>query len=84
MDRVSQKMDRVKMDRVSQSRKDGQSLSGVKMDRDSQTEVFGFIATIVFALDFYFIFNELADFLKGGANEEVPNKRDSDYDSDSD
>ncbi|KAI5630234.1 CKLF-like MARVEL transmembrane domain-containing protein 3, partial [Silurus asotus] len=37
--------------------------------------VFGFVATIVFALDFYFIFNELADFLKrGGSNEEPQSK----------
>ena len=34
--------------------------------------VFGFIATIVFALDFYFIFNELADFLKGGGSRDEP------------
>ncbi|XP_060715390.1 CKLF-like MARVEL transmembrane domain-containing protein 3 isoform X2 [Tachysurus vachellii] len=41
--------------------------------------VFGFIATIVFALDFYFIFNELADFLKGGgSNEEPQEKQDAD------
>ncbi|GAA6077244.1 CKLF-like MARVEL transmembrane domain-containing protein 3, partial [Tachysurus ichikawai] len=47
--------------------------------------VFGFIATIVFALDFYFIFNELADFLKGGgSNEEPQDKQDADSDSDSD
>ncbi|CAB1339498.1 unnamed protein product [Coregonus sp. 'balchen'] len=30
--------------------------------------VFGFIATIVFALDFYFIFNDLANFLKKGGD----------------
>lgn len=37
----------------------------------SVLQIFGFIATIVFALDFYFIFNELANFLKDGgeANE---------------
>ncbi|XP_030622704.1 CKLF-like MARVEL transmembrane domain-containing protein 3 [Chanos chanos] len=48
--------------------------------------MFGFIATIVFALDFYFIFNELADFLKGGgeSNEEPSNTQDDDSDSDSD
>ncbi|KAI5088814.1 chemokine-like factor isoform X1 [Silurus meridionalis] len=46
--------------------------------------VFGFVATIVFALDFYFIFNELADFLKrGGSNEEPQSKEDADADSDS-
>ncbi|XP_062327838.1 CKLF-like MARVEL transmembrane domain-containing protein 3 [Osmerus eperlanus] len=51
--------------------------------------VFGFIATIVFALDFYFIFNELADFLKqggGGADEpsRPPDNSDDDSDDDSD
>ncbi|KAI2662482.1 CKLF-like MARVEL transmembrane domain-containing protein 3 [Labeo rohita] len=47
--------------------------------------VFGFITTIFFALDFYFIFNELANFLKGGdSSEEPPNTQDDDSDSDSD
>lgn len=51
--------------------------------------VFGFIATIVFALDFYFIFNELADFLKqgGGGPDETsrpPANSDDDSDDDSD
>ncbi|XP_046898428.1 CKLF-like MARVEL transmembrane domain-containing protein 3 isoform X2 [Hypomesus transpacificus] len=51
--------------------------------------VFGFIATIVFALDFYFIFNELADFLKqgGGGSDEPsrpPDNSDDDSDDDSD
>lgn len=32
----------------------------------SVSQIFGFIATIVFALDFYLIFNELANFLKDG------------------
>ncbi|XP_016102294.1 CKLF-like MARVEL transmembrane domain-containing protein 3 isoform X1 [Sinocyclocheilus grahami] len=46
--------------------------------------VFGFITTIFFALDFYFIFNELANFLKGGdSSEEPPNTQDDDSDSDS-
>ncbi|XP_056134594.1 CKLF-like MARVEL transmembrane domain-containing protein 3 [Lampris incognitus] len=42
--------------------------------------VFGFIATIVFALDFYIIFNDLADFLKQGgeSNEESPRHQDDD------
>ncbi|KAG7468556.1 hypothetical protein MATL_G00144230 [Megalops atlanticus] len=46
--------------------------------------VFGFIATIVFALDFYIIFNDLANFLKqgGDSNEEPPADNDSDSDSD--
>ncbi|MBN3319859.1 CKLF3 protein, partial [Atractosteus spatula] len=34
--------------------------------------VFGFIATIVFALHFYVIFNELANFLKQGDSSEQP------------
>ncbi|KAM9765155.1 CKLF-like MARVEL transmembrane domain-containing protein 3 [Menidia menidia] len=48
--------------------------------------IFGFIATIVFALDFYLIFNELAAFLKQGgeANEEPSGPRDDFSDSDSD
>ncbi|KAI7814863.1 CKLF-like MARVEL transmembrane domain-containing protein 3 [Triplophysa rosa] len=47
--------------------------------------VFGFIGTIIFALDFYFIFNELANFLKGGdSSGEPPNTQDNDSDSDSD
>lgn len=38
-------------------------------------QVFGFIATIVFALDFYFIFNELATFLKaGGESNDEPTR----------
>ncbi|XP_041639418.1 CKLF-like MARVEL transmembrane domain-containing protein 3 [Cheilinus undulatus] len=48
--------------------------------------VFGFFATIVFALDFYLIFNELADFLKqgGGSNDEPSRQQDDFSDSDSD
>ncbi|KTF74744.1 hypothetical protein cypCar_00034965, partial [Cyprinus carpio] len=47
--------------------------------------LFGFITTIFFALDFYFIFNELANFLKGGdSSAEPPNTQDDDSDSDSD
>ncbi|XP_041715709.1 CKLF-like MARVEL transmembrane domain-containing protein 3 isoform X2 [Coregonus clupeaformis] len=47
--------------------------------------VFGFIATIVFALDFYFIFNDLANFLKKGGDSGDEPPRTSDYnDSDSD
>uniref|UniRef100_A0A8C9XTQ9 CKLF-like MARVEL transmembrane domain containing 3 n=1 Tax=Sander lucioperca TaxID=283035 RepID=A0A8C9XTQ9_SANLU len=39
--------------------------------------IFGFIATIVFALDFYLIFNELATFLKqgGGESNEEPSRQ---------
>lgn len=40
------------------------------------SQIFGFIATIVFALDFYFIFNELATFLKeGGQTDEEPSRQ---------
>uniref|UniRef100_A0A8C7HGJ6 CKLF-like MARVEL transmembrane domain containing 3 n=1 Tax=Oncorhynchus kisutch TaxID=8019 RepID=A0A8C7HGJ6_ONCKI len=47
--------------------------------------VFGFIATIVFALDFYFIFNDLANFLKQGGDSGDEPPRTSEYnDSDSD
>uniref|UniRef100_A0A3Q2WBL1 CKLF-like MARVEL transmembrane domain containing 3 n=1 Tax=Haplochromis burtoni TaxID=8153 RepID=A0A3Q2WBL1_HAPBU len=48
--------------------------------------IFGFIATIVFAVDFYFIFNELASFLKQGgeSNEEPSRQQDEFSDSDSD
>ncbi|KAJ8339972.1 hypothetical protein SKAU_G00346050 [Synaphobranchus kaupii] len=46
--------------------------------------VFGFIATIVFAFDFYLIFNDLANFLKQGgeSGDEPPADNDSDSDSD--
>lgn len=39
-------------------------------------QVFGFFATIVFAIDFYLIFNEVAKFLKQGdsANETTANE----------
>ncbi|KAG7258796.1 hypothetical protein CRUP_001180, partial [Coryphaenoides rupestris] len=39
-------------------------------------QVFGFMATIVFAFDFYIIFNDLADFLKQGGqpSEETPRR----------
>ncbi|XP_060924920.1 CKLF-like MARVEL transmembrane domain-containing protein 3 isoform X1 [Limanda limanda] len=38
--------------------------------------IFGFIATIVFAVDFYLIFNELAAFLKqGGGTTEEPSRQ---------
>lgn len=47
--------------------------------------VFGFIATILFALDFYIIFIELAEFLKqGGESPEEPSQQDRFSDSDSD
>lgn len=39
-------------------------------------QVFGFFATIVFAIDFYLIFNEVAKFLKQGdsTNETTANR----------
>ncbi|KAK5603690.1 hypothetical protein CRENBAI_002430 [Crenichthys baileyi] len=48
--------------------------------------IFGFIATIVYALDFYLIFNELTGFLKQGgeSNEEPSGQREDISDSDSD
>ncbi|KAM8876627.1 CKLF-like MARVEL transmembrane domain-containing protein 3 [Synchiropus picturatus] len=48
--------------------------------------VFGFVATVVFALDFYLIFNQLADFLKqGGQTSEEPARQQDEFsDSDSD
>lgn len=40
------------------------------------SQIFGFIATIAFALDFYLIFNELATFLKdGGQTEAEPSRQ---------
>ena len=39
-------------------------------------QIFGFLATIVFSLDFYLIFNELATFLKeGGQTEAEPSRQ---------
>lgn len=35
-------------------------------------QVFGFFATIVFAIDFYLIFNDVAKFLKQGGSAEEP------------
>ncbi|XP_068597944.1 CKLF-like MARVEL transmembrane domain-containing protein 3 [Brachionichthys hirsutus] len=46
--------------------------------------VFGFFATIAFALDFYLIFNELANFLKEGGNSNVEPTRQQEEFSDSD
>ncbi|XP_028812000.1 CKLF-like MARVEL transmembrane domain-containing protein 3 [Denticeps clupeoides] len=45
--------------------------------------VFGFVATIFFALDFYLIFNDLANFLKqGGDSNDEPSAPPDDSDSD--
>lgn len=46
--------------------------------------IFGFIATIVFALDFYVIFNDLAAFLKQGGDSNDEPSRPADDSSDSD
>lgn len=47
--------------------------------------LFGFIATIAFALDFYLIFNDLAVFLKKDNDADEPEaNRSADDDSDSD
>lgn len=49
--------------------------------------MFGFFATIVFAIDFYLIFNDVAKFLKQGdsADETTANKAEEENsDSDSD
>lgn len=49
--------------------------------------MFGFFATIVFAVDFYLIFNDVAKFLKQGdsADETTANKEEEENsDSDSD
>ncbi|XP_006641424.1 CKLF-like MARVEL transmembrane domain-containing protein 3 [Lepisosteus oculatus] len=59
------------------------SVSKYKDGASKAGGVFGFIATIVFALHFYVIFNELANFLKQGDSPEQP-RADEDSDSDSD
>lgn len=66
------------------------SIISVSKYSDSSSKaagVFGFIATIIFAFDFYVIFNDLADFLKQGGetmSDEPARRQDnsSDYDSD--
>ncbi|XP_047436819.1 CKLF-like MARVEL transmembrane domain-containing protein 3 [Mugil cephalus] len=66
------------------------SIIAVSKYADSSSKaagIFGFIATIAFALDFYLIFNELASFLKQGggeSNEEQSGQQDDSSDSDSD
>lgn len=46
-------------------------------------QVFGFFATIVFAIDFYLIFNDVAKFLKQGdsADETTANKAEGGWSS---
>ncbi|NXF84220.1 CKLF3 protein, partial [Sclerurus mexicanus] len=46
--------------------------------------VFGFIATIVFAIDFYITFNDLVTFLKQGSSDPPEGRKSEDEDSDSD
>lgn len=46
--------------------------------------VFGFIATIVYAVDFYITFNDLVTFLKQGSSESPERRKSEDEDSDSD
>ncbi|XP_075290351.1 CKLF-like MARVEL transmembrane domain-containing protein 3 [Opisthocomus hoazin] len=46
--------------------------------------VFGFIATIVYAIDFYITFNDLIAFLKRGNSDSPEGQKSEDEDSDSD
>ncbi|KAM9228263.1 CKLF-like MARVEL transmembrane domain-containing protein 3 [Leptosomus discolor] len=46
--------------------------------------VFGFIATIVYAIDFYTTFNDLVTFLKQGTSDSPEGRKSEDEDSDSD
>ncbi|XP_030060348.1 CKLF-like MARVEL transmembrane domain-containing protein 3 [Microcaecilia unicolor] len=46
--------------------------------------VFGFIATIAFAVDAYLIFNDLAPFLRGGDSSAAPETRKEEGEDDSD
>uniref|UniRef100_A0A8C9FTQ2 MARVEL domain-containing protein n=1 Tax=Pavo cristatus TaxID=9049 RepID=A0A8C9FTQ2_PAVCR len=46
--------------------------------------VFGFIATIVYAVDFYITFNDLVTFLKQGSSESPERRKSEDEDSNSD
>ncbi|KAK7913250.1 hypothetical protein WMY93_013461 [Mugilogobius chulae] len=64
------------------------SIIAVSNYRDGSSKgagIFGFIATIIFALDFYIIFIELAEFLKqGGESQEEPTQQEKYSDSDED
>uniref|UniRef100_A0A3B3S0M5 CKLF-like MARVEL transmembrane domain containing 3 n=1 Tax=Paramormyrops kingsleyae TaxID=1676925 RepID=A0A3B3S0M5_9TELE len=60
------------------------SVSKYSGGASSAAGVFGFIATIVFAIDFYFIFNDLATFLKQGRTPDEEPQAANDSDSDSD
>ncbi|KAK2529908.1 Cmtm3 [Columba guinea] len=48
---------------------DGASKAAGVSRRELSTSVFGFIATIVFAIDFYITFNDLVAFLKQGSSD---------------
>ncbi|XP_075045109.1 CKLF-like MARVEL transmembrane domain-containing protein 3 [Mixophyes fleayi] len=64
------------------------ALSKYSCGASKAAAVLGFIATIVYAIDFYLIFNDLIQFLKKGESEaNEPPKQESDaedFDSDSD
>ncbi|XP_018115973.1 CKLF-like MARVEL transmembrane domain-containing protein 3 isoform X1 [Xenopus laevis] len=63
------------------------AVSKYKCGASKAAAVFGFIATIIFAIDFYMIFNELTKFLKKGDSAEDPERQkseDEESDSDSD
>ncbi|XP_007517829.1 CKLF-like MARVEL transmembrane domain-containing protein 3 isoform X1 [Erinaceus europaeus] len=64
------------------------SITAVAKYKDGASKaagVFGFFATIVFAIDFYLIFNDVAKFLKqGDATEETTADKAEEEDSDSD
>lgn len=47
----------------------GWSLTAVKASAILPFQVFGFAATIVFAVDFYITFNDLVTFLKQGSSD---------------
>lgn len=63
------------------------SIIAISNYRDGSSKaagVFGFIATIIFALDFYIVFMELAEFLKQGGGEAPEEATQQDKYSDSD
>lgn len=63
------------------------SIIAISNYRDGSSKaagVFGFIATIIFALDFYIVFIELAEFLKQGGGEAAEDTTQQDKYSDSD
>ncbi|KAL2300403.1 hypothetical protein Nmel_012376 [Mimus melanotis] len=56
----------------------------VKESGNLPFQVFGFAATIVFAVDFYITFNDLVTFLKQGSSDSPEGRKTEDEDSDSD